>query len=72
MMKRIGEKLRSLRIQQGLTMQQLADMLETDDGHISRIENGQKRPSSDLILRISRVFNVTTDQLMKDELELDD
>jgi transcriptional regulator with XRE-family HTH domain len=47
-------------------------LLETDDGHISRIEHSQKRPSSDLILRISRLFDVSTDQLMKDELELDE
>lgn len=70
-MNRIGEKLRILRQRHGYTMKQLADLLETDDGHISRIEHGKKRPSSDLILRISRLFGVTTDQLMKDELELD-
>ena len=70
-MKRIGEKLRTLRQKNNLTMRQLADILDTRDSHISRIENGQKRPSSDLILRISNFFNVTTDQLMKDDLELD-
>lgn len=70
-MKRIGEKLRVLRLQHGLTTRKLATALETSNSHITRIETGVRRPSSDLILRISQHFNVSIDQLMNDELELD-
>lgn len=70
-MNRIGEKVRTLREQRGLTLRQLAVELETDDGHISRIEHGQKKPSLELLLRMSRFFEVSTDQLIKDELEVD-
>ena len=70
-MKRIGEKLHILRERERLTMRKLAKILGTNHGHISRIESGAKRPSSDLILRIARYFKVTTDQLMMDELEVE-
>lgn len=36
-MKKIGEKPRNLRKQRGLTMRQLAEILETFNRHISRI-----------------------------------
>lgn len=70
-MKRIGAKVRLLRERQGLSVRKLAELLGTEHSHISRIENGTKRPSSDLILKLSYLFNVSTDQLMKDELEVE-
>ena len=70
-MKRFGEKLRILRKQRGLTVQQLGDMLGVHNSHIVRMEKGNRKPSVDLVLKISRVFDVSSDQLIKDELELD-
>jgi len=70
-MKRFGEKLRALRQREGMTLRQLSDMLGVHNSHIARIEQGQK-PSVELILKISHIFNVSLDRLMKDELELDD
>jgi transcriptional regulator with XRE-family HTH domain len=70
-MKRFGEKLHALRQQRGLTLRQLADLVGVHNTHLSKIELGKKRPSSDLILQIASVFNVTADQLMRDDLEVD-
>lgn len=70
-MKRIGEKLYMLRQRHGLTTRRLADELQTSHTQISRIENGLRQPSADLILRISQFFNVSLDQLMRDDLDLD-
>ena len=71
-MKRFGEKLRVLREQQDLTVRQLAKVLEIKShSHIVGIEAGQNKPSAELILKIARYFDVSTDQLMKDELDLD-
>jgi transcriptional regulator with XRE-family HTH domain len=39
--------------------------------HISELETGKRRPSLDLALRLARLFDVSLDQLVKDELELD-
>ncbi len=70
-MKRFGEKLRALRTQRGLTVQQLGDMLGIHNSHVVRMEKGQRKPSVDVVLEISRIFDVSADTLIKDELELD-
>jgi transcriptional regulator with XRE-family HTH domain len=72
-MKRFGEKLRALRKQRGLTMNELAPELGfTSQSYLSEIETGKKKPSIDLIIRIARYFDVSLDQLMLDELDLDE
>lgn len=72
-MKRFGKKLRTLRKQRSLTVRQLATFLEINShSHIVGLEAGKHNPSAELILRIARYFDVSTDQLMKDELDLDD
>jgi transcriptional regulator with XRE-family HTH domain len=71
-MSRIGEKLRILRERQRLTSRALGTALGVSNSYLIRIENGQKRPSIDLVAKIARYFNVTTDQLILDELELDE
>lgn len=70
-MSRIGEKIRYLRKKERLTIRQLGEQLEVSSPHLSRVENGLKRPSIDLVERMSRYFGVTTDQLIKDELEVE-
>ena len=71
-MQRFGEKLQKLRIQHGLTLSELARAIGyTAHGYISEMETGKKRPSIEFILAISRLFGVSTDQLLKDELALE-
>jgi transcriptional regulator with XRE-family HTH domain len=71
-MSRIGKKLRTLREREGLTSRELGAILGVSNSYIIRIENGKKRPSIDLVTKMARYFNVSTDQLILDELELDD
>lgn len=71
-MQRFGEKLHALRIQHRMTLKDLALALGyTAHGYISEIESGKKKPTAEFALAVARLFNVTTDQLLKDELELD-
>ena len=70
-MENIGEKLKALRLQHGLTTRQLAKALETSQAQISRIENGLRQPSGDLIVKMADFFNISLDQLMRDDLDLD-
>ena len=70
-MERIGEKLKTLRVKYGLTTRQLAEQLGTTNSQISRIENGLRQPSGDLIVKIADFFNVSLDQLMRDDLDLE-
>ena len=70
-MKRFGEKLRYIRKQNKLTLSQLASNLNLSaHGYISEVERGRKKPSVDFVLKVSRFFNVSTDQLLKDELDI--
>jgi len=69
---RFGEKLRELRQRHQLTLVTLADELGyTGHGYLSELESGKKLPSLDLLLKVSLFFNVSTDCLLKDDLELD-
>lgn len=71
-MQRFGEKLRILRTKHGMTLRELATALEiTAFSYLSRIETNKKKPSMELVIKISRLFDVPVDQLVKDDLELD-
>ena len=72
-MHRFGEKLRTLRMKHGLTVRELAHALGyTAHSHIGEVEMGRQKPSIEFALKVSRLFNVTMDQLTKDELEVDE
>jgi transcriptional regulator with XRE-family HTH domain len=71
-LKRFGEKLRALRRQRGMTMKELALALGlTSYSYISELETGKKEPTARFVLNAANLFDVTTDQLLKDELDLD-
>jgi transcriptional regulator with XRE-family HTH domain len=71
-MQRFGQKLYTLRIQRGMTLKELAIALGyTAHGHISELEAGKKKPTAEFVLKVARFFNVTTDQLLKDEIDLE-
>lgn len=68
---RFGEKLKELRIAEGKTLQQVANVLGyKSHGYISEVENGRKAPTTDFVIEIARFFNVSTDELLLDEMEL--
>ena len=71
-MQRFGEKLRMLRIQRAMTVRDVAAALGyVSSGRISEIENGKKTPSLAFVLRAAALFNVTPDQLLQDDIDLD-
>jgi transcriptional regulator with XRE-family HTH domain len=39
-------------------------------GYISELETGKKLPTVEMVLKAARLFDVTTDQLLKDELDV--
>jgi transcriptional regulator with XRE-family HTH domain len=70
-MQRFGEKLRTLRKRQGMTLHELALALGySAHTHISVLENGKKQPTAALVLKVAQLFEVTTDQLLRDDLEV--
>ena len=72
-MARFGEKLRYLRQQRGMTMRQLADALGFNShGYLGDLESGRRQPSLELALIIADYFEVSIEQLARDELEIDE
>lgn len=69
-MKRLGEKVRTLRRRQKLTQTQLAHMLGVDQSHIVKIEKGERTPSLEILIKIAGIFNVTSDQLIMDDQDI--
>ncbi len=69
-MKKFGEKLRVLRQQKELSLQELSDMLDVSITHVWNMEHGQKMPNATMILKIADIFGVCADKLMRDELEV--
>jgi transcriptional regulator with XRE-family HTH domain len=70
-MQKFGEKLRKLRTTKEMTLKELAAALGLSaHGYISEIEAGKKKPTAEFILNAARYFEVSTDELLKDELEI--
>ena len=63
-MKQSGERIQQLRIQNGLTQEKIAEVLNIDRSFYSRIEAGKKGCSIDLFIRFSELFNVSLDFLI--------
>lgn len=59
-----GNKLKTLRIQNNYTQEQLAKRLSLTKSVISAYETGLRMPSYETLIAISRVFKVTTDYLL--------
>ncbi|MDM8529671.1 helix-turn-helix transcriptional regulator [Anaerolineales bacterium HSG25] len=66
-----GEKLRTLRKRRGLTLRQLAPLLGVQYSFVGKMERGEKVPNTAMVLKIATFFEVSTDQLMRDQLELE-
>lgn len=70
-MNMIGEQVRKLRIERGLSQQKLSDRLETlaiyiCRGSISRIEDQQRTVTDIELYGLSRVLNVPIQSLFED------
>ena len=61
---KIGEKIRTLRLQQKMTQEQLADRLGVSYQSISRWENGITYPDIEFLPSIANYFSVSLDFLM--------
>ena len=58
-----GKKLRTLRLQKHMTQTDLAERLSVTKSVVSAYENGNRMPSYDGMILLSRIFHVTTDYL---------
>jgi len=64
----LGEKIQQLRKARGMSQEQLADTLNVSRQAISKWETDQSSPEIEKILALSRVFSVSTDELLGNDL----
>jgi transcriptional regulator with XRE-family HTH domain len=63
----IGNKIRNLRMQNGLTQQELADRAELTKGFISQLERGQVSPSITTLLDLIECLGTTPSDFFRQE-----
>ena len=63
----IGHRMKELRIQYGLTQQELADRAELTKGFISQLERNQNSPSIGTLLDIIQCLGTTPAEFFTDE-----
>ena len=69
---RFGAKLRELRHRRNISAKQLAEALGYQSKEaMTMIETGKRNPSVQLVVKASLYFGVSTDVLLRDDLELD-
>ena len=66
----LADKILELRKQNGWSQEELADKLGVSRQAISKWEGAQSIPDMERIIALSRLFGVTTDLLVKDELDI--
>lgn len=60
----MGEKLYSLRIEKKLTQKQLAARIGLAISSVSSYESGSRYPSFETLIKLARIFHVSTDYLL--------
>ena len=65
----LADKIVSLRKKAGWSQEELAEQLGVTRQSVSKWEGAQSVPDMDKVVQMSRLFGVTTDYLLKDELE---
>lgn len=65
----IGEKIQKLRKQNGLSQEALAEKVSVTRQTISKWELGQSQPDLGFVAALSDIFNVSSDYLIRDNVE---
>lgn len=65
----LADKISSLRRQNNWSQEELAEKLGISRQSVSKWESGTSIPDLDKILKLSAIFDVSTDYLLKDEIE---
>jgi transcriptional regulator with XRE-family HTH domain len=63
---KLGDKIRQLRDELGLTQGQLASGSSVSQGYLSQLENGEvKNPSAAVLLRVAQAMRIDPDELFE-------
>ena len=65
--KKIGNEIKKGRISKDLTQEQLAEQLNISSVHLSNIERGKTKMGLELIVAISKILQISLDELLYSE-----
>lgn len=63
-MSTLGEKLRKLRENAGLSLRKAAMQADIDIAILSKLERGERKFSKELVLKLAELYNVNSDELI--------
>lgn len=64
-----ADKLIQLRKKNGWSQEELAEQMNVSRQSVSKWEGAQSIPDIEKIIRLSKIFGISTDYLLKDEIE---
>ena len=64
----LGQKIKELRLENGVLQRQLASLLEIDTPMFSKIERGNRRAKRAQVIQIANYFNVSVDYLLGNDV----
>lgn len=67
---RLSEKIYQLRRDSGMSQEKLAEILNISRQTVSKWESDASKPDAEMLLSLSKVFDISIDALLKDEIEL--
>ena len=65
----LGEKIKKLRTEKGISQEELGRLMDVHYTHVSRYERNQSTPSMEALKKLARVFKVSADYLLFDDVE---
>lgn len=60
----LGQKIKELRLENGVLQRQLASLLEIDTPMFSKIERGDRRAKRTQVIQIANYFNIDAKELL--------
>ena len=61
---KFGYKIRTIRSKQKLLLREIAPLLKMDTAQLSKIERGERQAKKETVLKIAKILNVKTDELL--------
>ncbi len=67
--RQLGGRIRQLRLERHLTQSRLAELAETDQAHLARVERGERWPSVPLLFRLADALETDVARLFRPDAE---
>ena len=65
----LGTKIKNIRYNNNISQEEMAKMLKINRNNLSRIETNKSLPTSEILLKIAELFNVSIDSLLGLDLD---